>query len=86
MTLLNWWWKHIKSVPTGMVLVGHWTTCGQKGLGKAFEIFFPHDFQDVEDLKEAIDNYGVLCKGGRRHQRLGYLTPTMKYFSTKENI
>ena len=49
-------------------------------------MFFLHDFQSVEELKEAVDDYWVFYNGGRRHQSLEYITPNMKYFSTKENI
>ena len=68
----------------GRALDNIWTERAWKSM--KFEMFFLHDFQDVEDLKEAIDDYWVFYNGGRRHQSLGYLTPNMKYFSTKENI
>lgn len=61
-----------------------WTERSWKSL--KFEMFFLHDFQSVEELKEAIDDYWVFYNGGRRHQSLEYITPNMKYFSTKENI
>jgi len=49
-------------------------------------MFFLHDFENMQDLKEAIDDYWVFYNGGRRHQSLGYITPNMKYFSPKESI
>lgn len=61
-----------------------WTERSWKSL--KFEMFFLHDFQSVEELKEAVDDYWVFYNGGRRHQSLEYITPNMKYFSTKENI
>lgn len=68
----------------GRALDNVWTERAWKSI--KFEMFFLHDFQDVEDLKEAIDDYWVFYNGGRRHQSLGYLTPNMKFFSTRENI
>ncbi len=49
-------------------------------------MFFLNDFQTVEELRIAIDDYWVFYNGGRRHQSLDYITPNMKYFSSKENI
>lgn len=51
-----------------------------------YEMFFLHDFENIQDMKEAIDDYWVFYNGGRRHQSLGYITPNMKYFSPKESI
>lgn len=68
----------------GRALDNIWSERAWKSI--KYEMFFLHDFQSVKDLKEAIDDYWVFYNGGRRHQSLGYLTPNMKYFLTKENI
>ncbi|WP_394699392.1 IS3 family transposase [uncultured Sphaerochaeta sp.] len=51
-----------------------------------YEMFFLNDFQTVEELRIAIDDYWVFYNGGRRHQSLDYIIPNMKYFSSKETI
>lgn len=61
-----------------------WTERAWKSL--KYEMFFLNDFQTVDELRDAIDDYWVFYNGGRRHQSLDYITPNMKYFSSKENI
>lgn len=61
-----------------------WTERSWKSL--KYEMFFLNDFQTVDELRNAIDDYWVFYNGGRRHQSLNYITPNMKYFSSRENI
>ena len=61
-----------------------WTERSWKSL--KYEMFFLNDFQTVDEMRNAIDDYWVFYNGERRHQSLDYMTPNMKYFSSKENI